>query len=211
MSILEKLPNLAQFQELNIFESDNSYGLIILSTMGPVYLDGTTVKGKDVARVTGLGVELIDNKMEKDRWTVFEIGMRNTLAKLTSIKSKKIIYILDVPELGIEEKKCSAPKQYLTIASTRFGIGGDYTFDNCKQTRLDFNERTKRYHILVKKILAEFPSVVLFDPTPLFCDDEWCYGVKDGNKLYKDEDHLSEFGSDYFAKHLSPVIQSVLK
>jgi len=198
-------------QQLNIFESDDSYELIILSTMGPVYLDGTVFKVGDVARVTGLGVELVDNKAEKDRWNVFEIGMRNTLIKLTSMKSKKIIYVLDIPELGIEAKKCYAPNKFITIASTRFGIGNDYSFDGCKQTRLDFNERTNRFHILVKKILADFPNVVLFDPTPLFCDNEWCYGAKDGYKLYKDEDHLSEFGSEYLAKNLSKIIQNVLK
>jgi hypothetical protein len=182
-----------------------------LSTMGPVYLDGTVFKVGDVARVTGLGVELVDNKAEKDRWKVFEIGMRNTLIKLTSIKSKKIIYVLDIPELGIESKKCYAPNKFITIASTRFGIGSDYNFDGCKQSRIDFNERTNRFHILVKKILADFPNVVLFDPTPLFCDNEWCYGAKDGYKLYKDEDHLSEFGSEYLAKNLSQVIQNMLK
>lgn len=197
--------------ELNIFESDNDYELIIFSTMGPVYLDATTFKGKNVARVTGLGVELIDNKAEKDRWNVFEIGMRNTLRKLSLIKGKKIIYVLDIPELGIEDKKCYAPKQFLTIASTRFGIGSEYSFDSCKQTRLDINERTNRYVIMVKNILADFPNVILFDPTSIFCDDEWCYGAKDGKKLYKDVDHLSEFGSDYFAKYFSPVIQDTLK
>ena len=197
--------------QLNIFESDDRYELIIFSTMGPVYLDGTTFKDGDIARVTGLGVELVNNKAEKDRWKVFEIGMRDTLTKLTSIKSKKIIYALDIPELGIEAKKCYAPKKFITIANTRFGIGSDYTFEDCKQTRLEFDERTNRFHSMVKKILADFPNVVLFDPTSLFCDAEFCYGFKDGNKLYIDQDHLSEFGSEYFAKNLSLVIQNIIK
>jgi hypothetical protein len=59
--------------------------------------------------------------------------------------------------------------------------------------------------------LGDFPSVVLFDPTPLFCDSNWCYGTKNNNKLYKDYDHLSDYGSAYLAKYLSPVILKTLK
>jgi peptidoglycan/LPS O-acetylase OafA/YrhL len=197
--------------ELKKFESDNNYGLIILSTMGPVYLDGTPFKGKDVARVIGLGVELIDNKSEKNRWLIFETGMRNTLKKLSSIPNKKIIYVLDVPELGIENRYCGTPKNLVIILGSTFGKGKELSYENCKQSRLDFDERTNRYHYLVKKILAEFPNVILFDPTTLFCDNKWCYGTKDQSQLYSDVDHLSEFGSAYVAKYLSPVILDTLR
>ena len=198
-------------QELNEFMLDANYGLIILSTMGPVYLDGTPFKGKDIARVTGLGVELINNKTEKNRWIVFETGMRNTLKIINSLPNKKIIFVLDVPELGIEDRYCGSPKNFVTVMGNRFGIGDEISYDRCKQTRADFNERTSRYHSLVKKVLKEFPNVILFDPTSLFCDDKWCYGAKDGKKLYRDVDHLSEFGSAFVAESLSPVILDALK
>jgi len=198
-------------QALKEFESDENYGLIILSTMGPVYLDGTTFKGKEVSRVTGLVVELINDKSEKNRWIVFETGMRNTLKKLSSISNKKIIFMLDVPELGIEDRYCGVPMNFVTVLGTKFGIGEQISYEKCRQTRADFNERNNRYHNLVKKILKEFPNVILFDPTSLFCDDEWCYGSKEGNKLYGDVDHLSKFGSAYVANALSPVILDALK
>jgi peptidoglycan/LPS O-acetylase OafA/YrhL len=199
-------------QQLSEFESDTKYGLIILSTMGPVYLDGTPFKDKDtnVARVTGLGVELIDNKSEKNRWIVFETGMRNTLKKLSLHSNKKIVFVLDVPELGIEDRYCGSPKNSITVFGTKFGIGKEITYEKCKQTRVDFDERNNRYHNLIRTILKDFPNVTLFDPTLLFCDSEWCYGSKDGIKLYRDADHLTEFGSAYVASSLSKIIIDLL-
>jgi hypothetical protein len=193
-------------QQLNEFESDPKYGLIILSTMGPVYLDGTPFKDKDKARVTGLGVELIDNKSEKNRWIVFETGMRNTLKKLSLHSNKKIVFVLDVPELGIEDRYCGSPKNSITVIGTKFSTGKEITYERCKQTRADFDERNNRYHNLIRAILKDFPNVNLFDPTLLFCDAEWCYGSKDGIKLYRDVDHLSEFGSAYVANSLSKIV-----
>ena len=198
-------------QQISEFESDRNYGLIILSTMGPVYLDGTPFKGKDVARVTGLGVELIDNKFEKNRWIVFETGMRNTLKKISLQTDKKIVFVLDVPELGIEDRYCGSPMKSIYVIGTSFGIGNEITYERCRQTRVDFNERTNRYHNLIRTVLKDFPNVTLFDPTSLFCDNEWCYGSKDGIKLYRDIDHLSEFGSAYVANSLSKVVLDLFK
>jgi hypothetical protein len=198
-------------QQISEFESDRNYGLIILSTMGPVYLDGTPFKGKDVARVTGLGVKLIDNKFEKNRWIVFETGMRNTLKKISLQTDKKIVFVLDVPELGIEDRYCGSPMKSIYVIGTSFGIGNEITYERCRQTRVDFNERTNRYHNLIRTVLKDFPNVTLFDPTSLFCDTEWCYGSKDGIKLYRDIDHLSEFGSAYVANSLSKVVLDLFK
>ena len=32
-------------------------------------------------------------------------------------------------------------------------------------------------------------------PLPYLCDDEYCYGSKDGRLLYFDDNHLSEYGN----------------
>jgi hypothetical protein len=193
-------------QQIAEFEVDENYELIVLSTMGPVYLDGTPFKGSGMSRVTGLGVELIDNKLEKDKWIVFETGMRVTLKKLSLHKNKKIIFVLDVPELGIQDRYCGMPNKFITVFGTRFWISKEYNYESCRQTRADFDERNRRYHNLIRTVLKDFPNVTLFDPTSLFCDDEWCYGTKNGIKLYRDEDHLSEGGSAYVANSLSKAI-----
>jgi len=195
-------------RELAIFESDPDLGLLILSTMGPVYLDGTSVGEKGVARITGLGVELIDDNSVRDRWAVFETGMRKTLERLNARHDKKVIFVLDVPELGLEPRQCRAPQDSVEVLGTRFGWGKP-TYDNCRIGRLEFDTRTRRYHQLVKSVVQDFPSIHLFDPTALFCDEQWCYGSKDGANLYRDADHLSDFGSVYVAEHLAMIIAAM--
>lgn len=194
-------------RELDNFISDDDYGVIVLSSMGPAYLNGTAFKGKDQARVTGLKVELFNDKSEKDKWKVFEIGMKNTLNQIASKPNKKVIFALDVPELGIDNNDCGVPKKQVEIMGAKFRVGNQYSYDLCKQSRADFDERVSGYHSFVRKILKDFPNVEIFDPTPLFCDLEWCYGTKNEIKLYTDADHLSNFGSDLVANSLGPLIK----
>jgi len=197
-------------KELAAFERDGQLRTIILSTMGPVYLDGTPFKGKNSARVTGMHVGLIDDPTLTDRWQVFEIGMRRTLARLTSLPDKRVIFALDVPELGIESRLCGVPQHIVTVLGTKFGAG-EISYADCFVSRQDFDERVQRYHRLVKTVLSDFPAVILFDPTGYLCDDKKCYGVINNNKLYTDADHLSDFGSDYIAKRLAPVVLDSLR
>ena len=104
--------------------------IVILSSMGPVYLDGTTFNGKDEARVTGLGVELISNYAITSHYEVFEIGMRETLNELSKNPNLNIIFALDIPELGIDQGCGSLGKnlfillcKFLIISSTLGGVG----------------------------------------------------------------------------------------
>ena len=90
--------------------------VVILSSMGPTYLDGTPFNGKDYARVTGHGVNLITDYTITNHYTVFEIGMRETLSELQSNPNLTTIFALDVPELGIDNG-CQKQAKALNIFS----------------------------------------------------------------------------------------------
>lgn len=47
----------------------------------------------------------------------------------------------------------------------------------------------------------------ILNPTPYFCDSEYCYGDIDGVPLYFDDDHLSSYGSEV----ISPIYDEVFK
>lgn len=66
--------------------SQDPNAVVVLSSMGPVYLDGVPFNGKDFARTRGQIVELITNKSIKDPYKVYEIGLRKTLSELTQLK-----------------------------------------------------------------------------------------------------------------------------
>lgn len=54
---------------------------------------------------------------------------------------------------------------------------------------------------------AEKCGVKILDPLPYLCDDQYCYGSRDGRPLYYDDDHLSEYGN----KFLVPMFEQVFK
>lgn len=54
---------------------------------------------------------------------------------------------------------------------------------------------------------AEQCGVKILDPLPYLCDEQYCYGSRDGRPLYYDDDHLSEYGN----KFLVPMFEQVFR
>lgn len=50
-------------------------------------------------------------------------------------------------------------------------------------------------------------NVEILDPIPYLCDNEYCYGSKNGIPLYFDDDHLSKYGSEL----ISPIYEQVFE
>jgi peptidoglycan/LPS O-acetylase OafA/YrhL len=191
-----------QFLDDVIFENPDA--VVVLSSMGPVYLDGVPFNGKDFARVDGLGVELITDKSIKDRYKVYEIGLRQTLAELSALSNPTVVFAIDVPELGIDFGCANIPKKR-SIGNFDLGdvLDSQAFYKRCFVPRQEYDERVKAYKELVISVVTEFPKVVLFDPSDFFCDREKCKGYDEVfGFLYRDFDHLSESGSRYFAESL---------
>jgi len=189
---------------LEEFSASKKWDTLVMSSMGPVYLDGTTFRGKNKERVSGLGVELIDNPDITDPWKVFEIGMRKTFKALSALEDKKIIFVIDVPELGIDNG-CNRGKKVLRIKDVTIT---DYVTNKlaveCKIPRSEYDQRAGRFKNLIKSVSADFPAIKIFDPTSLFCDGDSCYGyIDDVGYLYEDSDHLNVTGSHFLAYNLA--------
>lgn len=70
-------------------------------------------------------------------------------------------------------------------------------------SRVDYEERARRYKELVFRVLEDFPQIHAFDPTEYFCNEDQCNGLSlDFGYLYRDVDHLSTNGSIYYANTL---------
>lgn len=182
---------------------------IILSMMGPVYLDGTPFNGKDWARVTGFGLVLTDNKAVTDRWQVFEVGMRRTLRELSRLQNTKVVFVIDIPELGIDYG-CDRGRKSLYVAGFKVGdLIRPLNPSECKITRTDYEARSAEYKKFIYSIAKDYPSVLVFDPTQMFCDQRSCYGYRANvGYLYKDQDHLSSVGSLDVARKLAGVLRA---
>jgi peptidoglycan/LPS O-acetylase OafA/YrhL len=189
---------------LDVLKEIGEPSIIILSSMGPVYLDGTTFNGKDKARVTGLGVKLITDYTITNHYEVFEIGMRETLNELGSNPNLTTIFALDIPELGIDNG-CQNYGKQLNILGYELQdfLTTNVSVESCVVSRDDYERRTRRYKELVSRVLEEFPGIYVFNPTDYFCTTEVCNGIlNDFGYLYEDIDHLSDNGSIYYANSL---------
>lgn len=50
-------------------------------------------------------------------------------------------------------------------------------------------------------------GVKLLDPTAVLCDPDYCYGSRDLHPLYRDDNHLSEYGNKKLVSVFSPIHQ----
>lgn len=133
---------------------------------------------------------------------ILENAMRQTLDKLAKT-GKKVVFFVDVPELGFDTKSC-VDFRPLKITSKSKRVP-------CALARGDFDKQAHDYHEIVESVLADYPQVTRFDAWKYFCDDEWCYGMRDQKVLYRDSGHLSQDGSDYLAQmFVRDMLNSVL-
>lgn len=186
---------------------DDPDAVILISSMGPVYLDGVSFKGRDFSLVAGLGVELITDKSITDRYKVFEMGLRQTLLELSLLTKATIVFALDVPELGIDKGCYKAAKE---ISVGQFVVG-DFVSSvepkSCIVLRSEYDERVASYKKLVSSVLSDFPKVRLFDPTNTFCNEMFCKGYDSQyGFLYRDSHHLGGSGSRLYAEALSKFL-----
>lgn len=195
-------------QSLREFITNDSYELLILTHMGPVYFDQTTFRGKDPARVTGAGVIDIDDPLNKDRWGIFEKKVSETLSYVTSSFNKRVVYIIDWPELGIERKLCSHKIEREIFGFSFTVLDDQAVVEQCRIPRKEYDERAQKYKQVLQNIIQSFPSVILVDPTEIFCDEKFCYGIKNNQPLYSDVDHLSAYGSYLVSELIIEELQS---
>jgi len=185
---------------LDLFQSDDRFKTIILASMGPVYLTGEAFRGKDLARVKGMRLTLESDPNLKDRWLIYESAMRGTLTRLRGA-NKKILFVIDIPELGVDPLFCDVTGKKINFFGTEVRIRNP---DNqkCNVSRDEYESRAGKYREVVFRVLADYPEVLLFDPLEFLCDEKICRGIVDGHALYRDADHLSAFGSAYIASRI---------
>jgi hypothetical protein len=181
---------------------DDPEAVIILSSMGPVYLDGVSSKGRIEGRVSRLVVELITDKSISDRYEVYKIGLRQTLWELSKLSKARVVFSFDVPELGIDFGCNPAHKDPSMGTSVARDWLSNKDIEACSVSRAEYDERVAAYKKLALSVLSDFPNVGVFDPADFFCDRKSCKGfdLRHGF-LYWDPDHLSDSGSRFYAEN----------
>lgn len=108
----------------------------------------------------------------------FIVGNQYLIESLLS-SGKKVIFVVDTPKLNSDVHSCV--KRPLVEPKS-----------NCAQTTKELNDPRSNYRESLQKLQVRFPKLIVFDPTPMFCDSENCrFKNNDGDLMYNDSHHIS--------------------
>jgi peptidoglycan/LPS O-acetylase OafA/YrhL len=137
-------------------------------------------------------IELLSVSGElKSQAVLFEEEFRKTINLLLTSR-KELIILKQTPELNISPRNCIIFR------------GLNFLKDNkCLIKKSSVDNYLAQYEIIFDKILLDYPQVEVWDPKSIFCNKNNCQLKYQNISLYRDEVHLSNFGSRYLAQHLN--------
>jgi hypothetical protein len=172
---------------------DHAIKEVILTSRGPMY---TTGKGFGELESSQFGSWVLhfedEDRQLRNNEEVFMRGLSITLDALLAA-DKKVTFLHDVPELGFDIRSCFSFRPLVVTSKA---------MDPCAVSKSDFLARTKMHRAGVDRILSERPEIKVIDLAQALCDEEWCYGSKNGVLFYIDDDHLSLRGAAYVVRQL---------
>ena len=167
---------------------------IVLATRGPYYFTGTGF-GKEGP--TSMRIYLPDGvRLAASQTQAFLDGYSDIVRSLLAT-GKKVVFLIDVPELGIHPRQCLAVRP-LKINSK--------PAPSCVLPKEVVLKRQTKYRELVAEIQRRNPSLYIYDSLGAFCDQSQCFGVTGGQILYWDADHVSLAGSSMLLRHMRDVV-----
>ena len=179
---------------LNLAASSNSVKTVVLSMMGAGYINNKRgVKGGL------LELHSLEDLNQKDPIIIFESSMRKTLHLLKDA-NKEVIFVVSTPRLDFNPATC--------VDIRPLHITTKILENPCGIKREVFDADNEAYRNLVFKVLKDYPNVHVFDTANELCDDHYCWAMKNGEMLYRDDVHLSLYGSDFIAQKLVKLIST---
>ncbi len=129
----------------------------------------------------------------------FEKNMRATFDYLISL-NRKIYFVIGVPPLPFDPKRCLDVRPFNLSAKIKSPCGYPYS---------DYISSHQAYRKTIFDVIANYPAVNIFDPSSVMCDSDYCYAMKGGQLLYRNDGsnaHLSDDGSIFIAPHLAKLV-----
>ncbi|WP_424683039.1 acyltransferase family protein [Frateuria sp. YIM B11624] len=164
---------------------------VLLTARWTLSADGTRYTNE-----SGHAVRLVDLKAKGDghrcNAAIFETGLRRTISQLQRL-GKQVVLVRTIPEIGYD-----VPAAYMVARLT-----GRDTNALVSPTLGAYRDRTREVTVIFDR-LSRHGRVAFVDPSRYLCGTH-CLVVRSGHPMYRDDDHLSTFGSDY----LSPAFDGV--
>ena len=177
-------------QIIQVLKVDARIEKVIISTRGPVYINGE-VEGTFTNESVAESLKSMNtNHVKKLTYDMYFAGYGKTLEVLDEITHvKEVYYLLENPELDF------LPKE---VMHRPFDYFGKSINRNVMQTGL-YLKRMSIYRKGIEVITSN--KLQVLDPLPAMCGVEHCSSVIAGGFLYADDDHFSVFGSEHVANY----------
>lgn len=131
------------------------------------------------------------------RGDVVATALDETLRQLAAA-GKRIVFLDSVPELPFNARECVhwTPNRFVSRIPQ----------PDCEVPRKLIEARNGEYRPYLRPVLEKYPEVIVFDPQSVMCDDRACRGRRDGELLYRDDDHLSMAGSRWLGARIAHAL-----
>lgn len=135
-----------------------------------------------------------ESRLDPEYIREFQDVLTSTACRLA--EERPVFLMRPVPEFGTNIYRT------LTLNHYRGVDAGDV-----RMPITEYHERN-RYVWAAQDEAARKCGVKILDPTPYLCDEEYCYGSRDGRPLYYDDDHLNEYGNRFLVPMFAEVFAS---
>ncbi len=125
-----------------------------------------------------------------DRNQVFQQGLRNTLAVLTTLPNTTVVFMHQVPELNFTPESCNRWQLFRTQQR------------ECTISRQVVDTLFMAYKTNTAIVLNDYPMVAQYDPMTKMCTATSCTVIHNDVSWYFDTNHVSSVGSELISTDL---------
>jgi peptidoglycan/LPS O-acetylase OafA/YrhL len=177
---------------LRILDANPGIDTVVLASFWRPVLDGRilSARGRDYFGSIRVASTVPQERALAQDELVYR-GLARTIRELTR-RGKQVIFVRDAPDMELDIRD---------TCLERLSFFSEMASD-CRLPRSMFDERREKESVLVGKLTAAFPALEVVDPFPVLCRADYCSLTRDGRPLYRDEHHLSEYGSEVLARML---------
>jgi peptidoglycan/LPS O-acetylase OafA/YrhL len=173
-------------EALAVAAAVDSIETVLLVSRGPLYFSGRGFGMEELdARWSGWTVEPVRPSEPMSSRQAFVAGYVEVSKQLMAL-GKKVVFVIDVPEFGINPEVCIANRP---VAFR------NQSLPSCVLSRAVVDARQKEYRQLIGQIQAQVPRLLVYDTRGMFCDEVSCASKDDRHVYFYDNNHVNLSGS----------------
>ncbi|WP_426177116.1 acyltransferase family protein [Massilia sp. TWR1-2-2] len=171
---------------------------VLLVSRGPLYFSGRGFGMEETdPRWSGWRIEPVRPGASMPSHQAFVAGYVEVAKQLLAL-GKKVVFVIDVPEFGINPEVCIANRP---VAFR------NQSLPSCVLSRVVVDARQRQYRELIGQIQAQVPGLLVYDTRAAFCSETSCASKDDRQVYFYDNNHVNLSGSAKLLDDLAAWLQ----